>query len=149
MFESYSHEENYRVAVRHKMYAICMKYLGLDVGTKRTGAAFADSDDDILFSLETIHHASEAELFSVIRKLVTQYRVDEVVLGMPLLPGGSEGKQTETVYSLLKALTTAKIPCSILDERYTSQKQQTFDSDAAAACEILAVKLKRKGNIGH
>ena len=126
-----------------------MRYLGLDVGTKRTGAAFADSDDDILFSLETIHHDSEEELFAVLRELVTQHGVDEVVLGLPLLPDGSEGKQARIVNSLAKALLDAKIPCSLLDERYTSQKKHSFDSDAAAACEILAVKLKRKGNIGH
>ncbi len=126
-----------------------MRYLGLDVGTARTGAAFADSEDDILFSLETIHHTSEGELFVMLRKLVTQYAVDEVVLGLPLLPDGSEGKQARMVNSLAKALSDAKIPCSLLDERYTSQKQHTFDSDAAAACQILSVKLKRKGNKGY
>ena len=121
-----------------------MKYLGLDVGTKRTGAAFADSKDDILFSLETVYHESEEELIAAVQKLVTRHGVDEVVLGYPLLPGGSGGSQTAIVNSLAKALSDAGIVTSLVDERYTSKKNASFDKDAAAACSILSVKLERK-----
>lgn len=124
-----------------------MKYLGLDLGNKRTGVAFADSQDDILFSLETIHHTSTEELVDAIKSFVTQRQIDEVVLGLPLLLGGTEGAQATHTREVAKALEEAKIPYSLLDERYTSGSQRDIDKDAAAACQILAVKLAQKSDI--
>ena len=118
-----------------------MKYLGLDVGTKRTGVAFADTDDDILFSLETIEHSSEEDLLKSIQNLISEKQIDELVLGLPLLPSGEEGSQAEVVHSLCRALDSAQIPYSLVDERYTTEKSKELDSDAAAACKILQGKL--------
>lgn len=121
-----------------------MKYLGLDIGTARTGVAFADSEDDILFSLETLTHASQEELVEHIATLYKERSIDEVVLGLPLLPSGDEGSQVDIVRSLSEALIAANINHSLLDERYTTPKSSDLDPDAAAACEILAVKLSQK-----
>ena len=118
-----------------------MRYLGLDIGTKRTGVAFADSEEDILFSLETITHDSEDELLKAVQDLVSERAIDEVVLGYPLLLSGEEGSQVAIVESFGEALERVQIPFSLLDERYTTKKIPEIDSDAAAACQILAVKL--------
>ena len=95
-----------------------MRYLGLDVGTKRTGVAFADTDDDILFSLETIHHESQEELLSRVQELVLERSIDEVVLGLPLLLSGKPGSQANIVQSFAEALKREHIPHCLLDERY-------------------------------
>ena len=118
-----------------------MKYLGLDLGTKRTGIAFADSDDDILFSLETISHENFEDLLDRIMVLIAEKSIDEVVLGLPLLPSGEEGSQAEIVRNFSAMLSKAQIPHCLVDERYTSQKLKDLDSDAAAACKILQGKL--------
>lgn len=118
-----------------------MRYLGIDVGTRRSGAAFADSEDGILFSLETINHSTEDELVEAICQLVLQKQIDEVVLGYPLLPSGEPGMQAETVSALSQRLTEASVPHSLCDERYTSFAGSDIDKDAAAACEILSVWL--------
>lgn len=121
-----------------------MKYLGLDVGTKRTGVAFADSDDDILFSLETIAHTSSEELVSAVVELVRLRGVDAVILGLPFLPSGEEGAQAEIVRDVETLLSEEGISCSTVDERYTTAKSKDFDKDAASACEILSQWLDRK-----
>lgn len=118
-----------------------MKYLGIDVGTRRSGIAFADSKDDILFSLKTFNHKTEDELFLEITRLVTEKQIDEVVLGNPLLLSGEAGKQSGIVLALAQRLSEVRIPYSLCDERYTSNGANLYDKDAAAACEILAVKL--------
>ncbi len=111
---------------------------------RRTGVAFADSNDDILFSLETIHHTSEDELFNAILELIEQKQIDEVVLGYPLLLSGKEGSQTKIVTRFQENLSNAGIMVSLMDERYTTPKSGEMDKDAASACEILALRLKRK-----
>ncbi len=128
-------------------YYVIMRYLGLDVGLKRTGVAFADSEDDILFSLETISHSSMEELLSTVRTLATERNIDEVVVGLPLLPSGKKGAQAQIVLKFAEALQEAKILHSLLDERYTSTSQKDLDKDAVAACQILAVKLQKKSDI--
>lgn len=121
-----------------------MKYLGLDVGTKRTGAAFADTKDDILFSLSTIEHTSEEDLLHHVLRIVEDRAIDEIVLGNPLLLSGEEGSQAAFVQSVLNKFLEAGMQCSLLDERYTTPKNAKFDRNAASACQILQVKLSKK-----
>ncbi len=121
-----------------------MRYLGLDIGVARTGVAFADSTDDILFSLETISHSSEEELIDAVKKIVSERGVDEVVLGLPLLLSGEEGSQAKISINIREKLEKSGITCSMLDERYSTPKSNNIDKDAASACEILAIRLQRK-----
>lgn len=118
-----------------------MKLLGLDVGGKRTGVAFADSDSDIVFSLETIHHSSPEELLEKVLDICQNRQIDEVVLGMPKLPSGEEGAQAGIVHDFVELLHNNDITTSLIDERYTSRNDRDIDKDAAAACAILNVKL--------
>ncbi|MBT4120283.1 MAG: Holliday junction resolvase RuvX [Candidatus Peribacter sp.] len=121
-----------------------MRILGLDIGLRRTGVAFADSTDDILFSLETIQHKSEEELIEAIQNIVAEKSIEEVVLGLPLLLSGEEGSQAKIVVNIQEKLKNEGISCSVLDERYTTPKAGDMDKDAASACEILALWLQRK-----
>jgi len=124
-----------------------MRYLGLDLGRKRTGIAFADSTDDILFSLMTIEGKTEEELVECISALVSEKMIDELVVGLPLLPSGKAGSQAQWVESVIIHLKTLGIPVSVLDERYTTGKRTDIDQDAAAACQILSVKLSRNTHL--
>lgn len=123
-----------------------MNCLGLDIGTRRTGVAFCSTDDDILFSLETLLHETEGELVLQIQDIVASKHIDEVVVGLPLLPSGEEGKQVDLTHRVYDKLLDAGISAYLLDERYTSTQSREIDKDAAAACEILSVWLKKKEN---
>lgn len=118
-----------------------MKYLALDVGTKRTGAAYGDSSDGIVFSLETINHDSFDALLEAITTLIKERNIDELVLGLPLLPSGQPGSQAHIVEEFADMLNEANIAYCYIDERYTTPKTPNIDLNAAAACEILQIKL--------
>ncbi|MDA0376246.1 MAG: Holliday junction resolvase RuvX [bacterium] len=120
-----------------------MNYLGLDIGTRRTGVAFANSEDGILFSLQTIAHTSVEELRMSVLLLIEEKQIDEVVIGLPLLLSGEAGSQAEIVQNFKELLLEEGISCSLLDERYTTSKSREIDKDAASACEILTVWLSR------
>lgn len=125
-----------------------MKLLALDVGRKRTGVAFADTEQDIMFALSTLAHATETELVDQLVPMITERSIDRVVLGLPLLPSGTEGSQSTFVRSIGTMLQAHHIPLAYLDERYTTPKHQQTDGDAAAACELLSNFLSRSREKG-
>ncbi len=121
-----------------------MRYLGLDLGKKRTGVAFADSEDDIIFSLDTFETGSIENLVSSVERLVVEKSIEEIVVGLPLLPSGELGSQAQWVQTIVQALQKGKTPVSVVDERYTTGTSSEIDQDAAAACKILGIKLDQK-----
>ena len=86
-----------------------MRYLGLDIGRRHTGVAFADTKDDILFSLETIHHTSNRDLLERILDLIIDKNIDEVVIGLPLLLSSHVGSQALFVKSIAEKLKDKNI----------------------------------------
>lgn len=120
-----------------------MKLLGLDVGTKRTGVAYADSELDIVMSLETIEHSSFQELLLKIDLVRKEKEIDMLIVGLPLLPSGEHGKQADLVEEFAALLREKDIPFQFLDERYTTPSNPDIDPNAAAACDILQVYLRQ------
>lgn len=120
-----------------------MRYLALDVGGKRTGIAYGDSDGT-LFSLQTFEGESTEDLLEHVVSLYKDRSIDEVVLGLPLLPDGTEGSQAEFVREFADKLENSSINHSFVDERYSTPKNREIDPDSAAACSILAVKIEQK-----
>lgn len=119
-----------------------MRFLALDVGSRRTGVAYGDTDIGIPFPLETIEHSTLQELYEVIRNFIEERSVDRLIIGLPLLPSGDEGEQVEYVRSFLPLLDD--FPYELVDERYTTPKGQNGDGDSHAACQILSVILDRQ-----
>src|SRR3989344_5024579 len=103
-----------------------MRILALDIGTKHTGAAFIDQENvGFVVPLPTIDHASKEELMSAVQKLITDRKIDRLVVGLPFLPSGKEGQQAALVHERVKELETLGIPVSLIDERYSSRQTST------------------------
>ncbi len=124
--------------------------LGIDAGTRRTGVAFADTKAGFVMALDTIRHRSIEELVNRIVLLAKQRNASEIVIGLPCLPQGDEGKQAVLVRELAEILKkTLGLPVTLIDERYSTYGTQPgTDPDAKAACEILSVVIdqRRKKN---
>ena len=123
-----------------------MRYLSLDVGTRRTGVAYLDSDTGIPLPLDTLTHLSENELVEAVMEILRLRKIDRVIVGLPLLPSGDEGAQTSVSRSIGDAIAAKGVAVQYRDERYTTASgkahkhtvsQSEFDGDAAAACELL------------
>jgi|CXWL01.1.fsa_nt_gi putative Holliday junction resolvase len=120
-----------------------MRLLSLDIGMKRTGIAFVDTDNDIVLPLDTVIESDMHAMIERVKDIAKTRRVEKIIVGLPLLPSGEEGLQAEYVRSCASELEETGINISFLDERYTTSKSSDFDGDARAACEILSLFLQR------
>lgn len=124
-----------------------MKLLALDVGTKRTGAAYGDTQHDFVMALDTIAHTSEEELVKRVAEISKEKDIDEIIIGLPILLGGEEGSQAIKVRGVSKKIEEATgLPLHYLDERYSSTSKDKKMVDAQAALEMLQIALQRRRN---
>jgi putative Holliday junction resolvase len=125
------------------------KLLALDIGTRRTGVAYADTASGIVMALETIKHSSDDELTRHVATLVKKMKISELIIGLPKLLDGSEGKQSLLVRSAAQSIVdVVHLPLKFVDERFTSGKRgdKSSDKDARAACAILTVVIDQRRN---
>lgn len=122
-----------------------MRFLALDIGTRRTGVAFFDDATGIPLPLDTLRHATAEELVARLRLLMDERKIEKLLIGLPLLPSGDEGSQARLVREVA-SMIGGDIPVVFVDERYsTPSSKETkhgvhashFDGDAAAACALF------------
>lgn len=123
-----------------------MKLLALDIGLRRTGVAFFESDVGIPLPLQTIDAADAATMITSVRRIVLERSIDRLVVGLPLLLSGVHGEQAQYVEALLPSLRELCQDVVLIDERYTTPPSMTVDRkqldlDGAAACNLLRIHL--------
>lgn len=98
-----------------------MRILGLDVGTVRIGVALSDEMGWTAQPLETIKHTTEEKDIIEIDKLVKQYSVEKIVVGLPKNMNGSIGEMAEKIKKFNEKLETELgLPVIEWDERLSS-----------------------------
>jgi putative Holliday junction resolvase len=117
-----------------------MRYLALDVGDERIGLALSDETGQLARPLTIIRRVSGPTSFHHIAQLVQEHGIDQIVVGLPLLPDGSSGTQVASarayVAGLARHVTT---PIVYWDERYSSE----------TADQIIAGNRKRARRPAH
>ncbi len=98
-----------------------MRIMALDVGEKTIGVAVSDPTGLIAQGIQIINRKSIQKDFSIIKDLVEQYEVHEIIIGLPLNMNGTEGTQTEKTRKFgQKLLSNLEIPVVYWDERLTT-----------------------------
>lgn len=123
-----------------------MNYLSLDLGTKRTGVAYADGESLVPVSLPVLEYKDTVQLVKCVRAIVTERNIATLVLGMPYLADGSEGEQCDFVYSLIPSFEEICPNIERIDERFTSKNRKNMPSnkDSRAAIAILETFLEKR-----
>jgi len=99
------------------------RYLALDVGDERIGLAISDADGRIARPLEVLPRVRGNASFMQICRIISQYNVQHIVVGWPLLSDGKEGKQTRSVAAYLRGLAQyTELPITRWDERFTTHE---------------------------
>jgi len=97
------------------------RVLGLDVGARRIGVAVSDPLGITAQGLETLLRRNKKHDFEHLRKVIREYKVKEIVVGLPLRMSGAEGIQSDKMNVFAEELRRRfRIPVHLFDERLTS-----------------------------
>ena len=136
-----------------------MKYLGLDLGSRTLGIAVSDATGLIASTYKTIRHQENYDqLLEEVKQLVTELRIDEIVIGFPKNMNNTIGPKGELSIKFKEELEKiVMIPIHLQDERLTtksatdmlimgnvSRKNRKKVVDSVAATIILQTYLDRK-----
>ena len=97
------------------------RVLGLDVGSRRIGVAVSDPLGITAQGLETLHRKNKRHDLAHLDRVIREYDVKEIVVGLPLRMSGAEGTQAEKIQAFAEYLRMYfKLPVHLWDERLTS-----------------------------
>jgi len=97
------------------------RILAIDYGARNMGFAVSDELGVTAQGLPTYRRSNKKADMDHLRRLIRQYRVGEIVMGLPLRMSGDEGIQAEKVQGFADELRSRfKLPVHLFDERLTS-----------------------------
>jgi putative Holliday junction resolvase len=110
-----------------------MRKIGLDVGDKRIGVAVSDALGLTAQGINTIDRKGSIE---ALKKIIAEYEVDSIIVGIPKMLNGTIGIQGEKVMEFINELKKAiSLPVTLWDERL---------STLAAERALLEANVRRK-----
>src|ERR1700730_1599726 len=97
------------------------RILGLDVGSRRIGVAVSDPLGITAQGLETLQRRNKRHDFEYLQRVIQEYDVREIVVGLPLRMSGAEGIQSDKIQGFAEELRKLfRLPVHLWDERLTS-----------------------------
>ncbi|MFN3420540.1 MAG: Holliday junction resolvase RuvX [Armatimonadota bacterium] len=98
------------------------RILAVDYGEKRVGLAISDELRITASPLTTLLRSSDDEIIAQIVQLAQKYRVEEIVIGLPVRTDAKQGEMEQRVRSFAKKLRCrTKVPVALFDERFTTR----------------------------
>ncbi len=140
-----------------------VRLMGLDIGSRTIGVAISDELRIAAQGLKTIKRTSLRSDFEEIGRIIHEFQIEKVVVGLPKNMDGTLGKQAERVLQWVKDFEK-QFPLSVemWDERLStveasrvlleaniSRKKRKKKVDQLAAVIILQGYLDRQKNSNH
>lgn len=118
-----------------------MRALGVDLGSKRIGLATSDRSGTIATPLVVLQRSgSQATDHQAIARIVEEYEIECVVVGLPLNMNGSMGEAAKSALIEVDQLTSVlSVPVLTFDERRT-----TVTADHVLMQQNLNAQERRK-----
>jgi putative Holliday junction resolvase len=128
-----------------------VRLLALDVGDERIGVALSDERGQLARPLTVIVRRAGAASFRHIAALLDEHGVERIIVGLPLLPDGGEGRQVASTRAFVRGLERhVNVPIVFWDERDSTNearevmaanrpgaRRRRRPEDAVAAAVIL------------
>ena len=130
--------------------ALSGRILGLDVGSRRIGIAVSDPLGITAQGLQTLQRRNKRHDFQYLGRIVRDYAVKEIVVGLPLRMSGEAGIQSEKMQTFAEELRRHfKLPVHLWDERLTSaeanrllrETELSIEKRAKAVDQMAAVLI--------
>ena len=113
----------------------------MDVGSRRIGLAISDLLGITAQGLDTLHRQNKRADFAHLERVIREYDVTEIVIGLPLRMSGAEGIQAEKMQAFAEEIRRRfKLPVHLWDERLTS-------AQANRLLRETEMSIKRRGAV--
>lgn len=136
-----------------------MRVLGIDYGDRKIGLAISDRLGITAQPLASYRRRTEKEDGDYFKRVVAEYEITEVIVGLPLRMDGSSGTRVEKTREFVQWLEhLLGLPIRFWDERLTtkqanqilsqhniSTKAKKDAEDQLSAMIILSTYLESKG----
>lgn len=126
------------------------RILALDVGSHTIGMAVTDLLGITAQGLETLRRKNKRTDLDALTKIIADYDVREIVVGLPLRMSGQEGRQSEKMREFVAVLEKQfRLPVHLVDERLTSveanrvlrESEMSIKKRAGAVDRLAAVLI--------
>jgi putative holliday junction resolvase len=120
------------------------RILGLDVGSRRIGIAVSDALGITAQGLETLQRQNKRQDLAALERVIREYEVREIVVGLPLRMSGVEGTQSEKMQGFAEELRKRfRLPVHLWDERLTSAEANRLLRETELSIEKRAKAVDR------
>jgi len=118
-----------------------MRIMAIDYGTKRIGVAISDPSCTMAHPMETIIVKPDGSHMNTFLKIIKDYQITKIVVGLPYNMDGSVGESGKRVIDWCSRLEDmVSVPVILWDERLTTSEAHEILMD-------LNVKGRKKRDI--
>jgi putative Holliday junction resolvase len=125
-----------------------VRFIGLDLGSKRIGVSISDEKQSIATPFKTINKTNTNELIDQLNVIIEENNIGGIIIGNPVNMDGSLGRSAQSVNDVaLNISKSIDLPVILWDERLStvgafnissfldinvSKRVKTIDQNAAA-----------------
>jgi putative Holliday junction resolvase len=125
-----------------------VRFIGLDLGSKRIGVSICDERQSIATPFKTINKTSTIELINQLKVIIEENNIGGIIVGNPVNMDGSIGRSAQSVNDVASNISKSiDLPVILWDERLStvaafnlsslldvnvSKRVKTIDQNAAA-----------------
>jgi len=125
-----------------------VRFIGLDLGSKRIGVSICDEKQSIATPFKTINKTNTNELVAQLKGIIEENNIGGIIVGNPVNMDGSLGRSAQSVNDVASNISKSiDLPVILWDERLStvgafnisslldvnvSKRVKTIDQNAAA-----------------
>jgi len=125
-----------------------VRFIGLDLGSKRIGVSICDEGQSIATPFKTINKTNTNELIDHLKVIIEENNIGGIIVGNPINMDGSLGRSAQSVNDVASNISKSiNLPIILWDERLStvgafnlsslldvnvSKRVKTIDQNAAA-----------------
>jgi len=125
-----------------------VRFIGLDLGSKRIGVSICDERQSIATPFKTIYKTNTNELIEELKIIIKENNIEGIIIGNPVNMDGSIGRSAQSVNDIASNISkNIDLPVILWDERLStvgafnlsslldvnvSKRVKTIDQNAAA-----------------